>query len=75
MNRRRLLELRAMLMIGDGMIGLAAPSRHSLLWSFGPEGYRRLMEGFAEHPALVRVLAVVEVGAGLGLDLRQYGDG
>lgn len=49
--------------------------RHSLLWRFGPEGYKRIMEGLAERPALVRVLATVEVGAGLWLALRQYEDG
>lgn len=42
MTANRLIELEAM-MIGDEVIGLAAPSRHSLLWRFGPEGCRRLM--------------------------------
>lgn len=52
------------------MIGFVAPHRHSLLWRFGPEGYRRLMGGLAGHPALVRLLA--EVGGGLWLASRQY---
>lgn len=68
-------ELVAILTIGDGVVGFVAPRRHSLLWKFGPEGYKRLMEGFAERPVLVRVLAAAEVGAGLWLALRQYGEG
>jgi hypothetical protein len=40
---RRIAELAAMVVIGDGVIALVAPRRHSLLWRFGPEGYRRLM--------------------------------
>jgi hypothetical protein len=33
----------------------------------------QLMEGFAKRPALVRLLAVVEIGSGLWLALRQFG--
>src|SRR5215216_3019753 len=62
---RRLLELLAMLAVGDGLIALVAPRRHSLLWRFGPEGYKELMERFAERPNLVRLLAAAEIGAGL----------
>jgi hypothetical protein len=65
-------QLVAMLMIGDGVIALAAPRRHSLLWKFGTEGYRRTMETFAEYPTLTRLLATTEVGLGLRLALRQY---
>lgn len=72
---RNITELIAMVIIGDGAIAFVAPRRHSLLWRFGPRGYKELMEGFAEHPALVRVLAATEIGAGLWLALRQYEDG
>jgi hypothetical protein len=69
---RRIAELVAMLVIGDGVIALSAPRRHSLLWRFGPEGYRRATEAFAERPTLTRLLAAAEVGLGLWLALRQY---
>ncbi len=72
---RNVVELIAMLVIGDGVIALVAPRRHSLLWRFGPEGYRRAMEAFAERPALVRALAAAEICAGLWLALRQYEEG
>lgn len=65
-----------MLAIGDGVIALLAQRRHSLLWRFGPEGYKWAIETFAERPGLVvRILAAAEVGTGLWLALRQYEQG
>jgi hypothetical protein len=52
MGMRRIAELLAMLMIGEGVLTIIAPRRHSLLWEFGPEGYRRSVEAFAERPTL-----------------------
>ena len=69
---KQVKELLAILIIGDSVVGLAAPRRHSLLWRFGPEGYKRAMTGFAKHPILVRILSAVSVGAGLWLVLRRY---
>jgi hypothetical protein len=69
---KRIAELLAMVLIGDGVIALAAPRRHSRLWKFGPEGYRRAIEAFAQRPALTRLLAAGQVGLGLWLALRQY---
>jgi hypothetical protein len=70
MGMRRIAELVAMLMIGEGVLTLIAPRRHSLLWEFGPEGYRRALEAFAEHPTLSRLVAAAEAGSGLWLALR-----
>ncbi len=75
MVMRRLLELGATLAIGDGVVALIAPRRHSLLWRFGPEGYKRAVEVFAERPALIRILAAAEIAGGLWLALRQYPEG
>jgi hypothetical protein len=69
---KQLKEALAILMVGDGVIGLIAPRRHSLLWKFGPKSYRRVIADFAERPILVRLLSVASVGAGLWLALRQY---
>jgi len=71
---RRMKELAAIAMIGDGVVGLVAPRRHSLLWKLGPEGYQEAIRWFAARPAVVRLLAGAEVGAGLWLALRQYGE-
>ena len=69
---RQLKEFMAILMIGDGVIGLVAPRRHSLLWKLGPESYKRLMANISQRPVLVRFVSVVSVGAGLWLALSQY---
>lgn len=67
---RRLRDLAAILLVGDGVVGAVAPRGHSLLWRGGPPGYRSLVEWFAERPRVTRLLAAVE--AGLWLALRQY---
>lgn len=69
---RRVSELVALMMIGDSVMGFVAPRRHMLLWRFGPKGYKKMVQGFAERPGLVRFLAAVEFGGGLWLALRQY---
>jgi hypothetical protein len=63
-----------MLIIEDGVVGLAAPKRHTFLWRFGPEGSRRAMEAFAERPTLTSLPAAAEVAFGLWLALRQYAE-
>lgn len=74
MLRKRLIELVAIGLIGDGVVALVAPKRHSLLWLGGPENWRRFMHIFAERPMLTRLLAATEVALGLSLALRQYQD-
>ena len=69
---RRIAELVAMVLIGDGVIAMSAPSRHSLLWRGGPRMWGDFMQGLAERPNLVRVLGAAETGIGLWLALRQY---
>lgn len=68
---RRVKELSATAVIGDGVVGFAAPRRHSLLWKVGPEGYQQAIRWFAERSSLVRLLADGELGLGLVLALRQ----
>lgn len=72
---RRITEFAAMVVIGDGVLALAAPRKHNLLWRIGPDGFKRAMEWFAGRPALTRFLAAAQITAGLWLALRQYGDG
>ncbi len=69
---RRIKELAAIAVIGDGVVGFVVPRRHSLLWKVDPEGYQEAIRWFAERPSLVRLLAAVELGLGLMLALRQY---
>ena len=69
---RRVTELAAMVLIGDGVIAMSAPSRHSLLWRGGPQLWGEFMQGLAERPNLVRTLGAAETSVGLWLALRQY---
>lgn len=72
---RRAAETFAVLAMGDAVIELVAPRRHSLLWEVGPEGSRRVARFFAENPSLMRLLGAAQLGFGLWLALRQYREG
>ncbi len=47
---KRLREILAIMLIGDGVIGLLDPERHVALWRRGQSSYRETMEAFAIHP-------------------------
>ena len=70
-TRNRLLETLSMLMIGDGLLAVAAPRRHSLLWASSSQ-VGRLMRWFAAHPRAVRAIGVAETAAGAWLARRQW---
>jgi hypothetical protein len=72
---RRAAETFAVLAIGDAVIELVAPKRHSLLWETGPEWSRRVARFFAENPNRMRLLGAAQLGFGLWLALRQYREG
>lgn len=66
----RLLELVAIVVIGDGVVGLALPRRHVNRWRAGPGGWRSVMRPFVEHPRLTQVAGAVEVAVGLVVAAR-----
>jgi hypothetical protein len=68
---RRLKEIAAMTMIGEGIIGALYPRRHILLWKFGPKKYRKFIEASARRPNLVRIAAAAGAGVGVWWALRQ----
>jgi uncharacterized protein YjeT (DUF2065 family) len=72
---RRVKELCAMTMIGDGLLGLVEPQEHVLLWSSGPKRWEQLMRRIAQYPGTLRVLGAMELFAGLMLAHRQYSNG
>lgn len=72
---RRAAETFAVLAIGDAVIELISPRQHSLLWEAGPEWSRRVARFFAENPNLMRLLGLAQLGFGLWLAGRQYGEG
>lgn len=64
-------ESLAMLMVGDALVTLLDPERHCRLWMKGPEGWRRFIQTFVEHPGLTRGLALAELGVGVWLAEKQ----
>jgi len=58
-------DVLAMIMVGDGVLGLVCPKRHVRSWKIGPEGYRELLDDLEERPVLTRCLAAAEVALGI----------
>ena len=74
MLTKRLLELAGLILIGDGLMGLLRPRRHSLLWHFGPELAKAVTEELAEHPQTARAIYAGELALGIVLASIQLSD-
>ena len=61
---RRLIQAGALLLIGDGLMGMLKPRWHSLLWRFGPEVVRAATEELADHPTTARGVHAAEAALG-----------
>jgi hypothetical protein len=73
MNAKRILDVLAMLTVGDGLLWVVAPRRRGLLWLAGPASVRRLVEGATlERPWLARLIGGAQVAAGIWMALRAY---
>jgi hypothetical protein len=70
--KKRIKELVAAGIIGDGAQNFIAPRNHALLWLAGPEGLRKALLWFAENPRYARLIGIVQIGFGIWLSLRQY---
>lgn len=64
---RRLVQVGALILIGDGVIGLVKPRWQSLLWRFGPQLAKAANEELADHPTTARALYLAEALAGFAL--------
>ena len=71
---RRVVELGALFLIGDGVMGLIKPRWHSLLWHFGPQLAKAVTEELAEYPKTARVVYLAELAAGIAIAARQTPD-
>lgn len=69
--KRRLIELGALLLIGEGIMGLIQPRRYSLLWHFGPRFLKAATEELAEHPIAARAIYALETAAGIAIAVLQ----
>jgi hypothetical protein len=68
---RRLIQLGALFLIGDGVMGFLKPRAHSLLWHFGPQLACAATEELAEHPKTARTLYLTEAVIGIALACWQ----
>jgi hypothetical protein len=71
MIAERVKECLAMMMIGDGVLGLLEPRRHATLWEAGPPWWRGMIEPFARRPGLTRCVGAGEIVLGVWLASRQ----
>ncbi len=69
----RVLEMTAVFMIGDGLLGLTQTARHTDLWKERALGAERTVRPFVGRPGRRRLYAVVQIAAGLALAARQRG--
>jgi dodecin len=69
---RRVEDLIAAFVAGNGVLDLIAPRQRVFLWIFGPERLRKLTLWFADHPTAMRLRGIARIGIGIGLALRQY---
>ena len=70
MIMRRLIQLVALTMIGDGVSGLLKPRWHSLLWNVGPHSFQLAMDELAKNPTKARLLYAAEILVGAWLSTR-----
>jgi hypothetical protein len=69
---KRVKDLFAAFVLGNGLLDLIAPRQRLLLWLIGPEELRKVILWFADHPTVYRLRGVARVGIGIWLALRQY---
>jgi hypothetical protein len=72
--QKRLFELFGLILIGDGLMGLLRPRRHSLLWHVGPQLAKAVTEELADHPQTARAIYATELAAGVILASLQLSD-
>lgn len=64
---RRTLEMAAVFMIGDGILGLVQPERHVDLWRSDVPAVDMLIRPFKDRPARRRWYGVAQIAAGMAL--------
>lgn len=72
MLKNHLLELVAIAMIGDGVLGVLFPKGHARLWKIGPSAWQDATEKFADNPDATRILSLAEIIIGVVLAFAQH---
>ena len=71
MLTRRILETLAMLIIGDSILCIVSPRRHTSLWLEGPQWWHRAWRPFIEHSIITRAFGAFGLGLGIWLAWKQ----
>ncbi|MET0270524.1 MAG: hypothetical protein ABW173_08860 [Sphingomonas sp.] len=66
----RTLEMAAVFMIGDGLLGALQPTRHVALWRSDVAAVDMLVRPFAGRPGRRRAYGLMQLAAGLVLASR-----
>ena len=67
-------DLAAMVLIGDGILNLVQPTRHTLLWSCGPKFYKETSRKLVSYPGVARGIGFTLIGIGLWLGRNAVAD-
>lgn len=67
----RAVEMAAVFMIGDGVLGLLQPERHVDLWETDAAGAEVLVAPFRGRPTRRRLYGALQLAAGLALAASQ----
>jgi len=67
----RIVEMLAIGMIGEGIIGAIRPRGYMRLWRFGPRAYRNFIDALVSRPQATRLMCAAEAGLGVWLALRN----
>jgi hypothetical protein len=67
----RFVEMAAMFMIGDGLLGLVQPERHVALWRRRALGAELTARPFEGRPMRRRIYGAAQIAAGVALAARQ----
>ena len=70
--KNQVLELVAIAMIGDGVLGVLFPKGHARLWKIGPAQWQDATEKFAENPDATRIASAAEIIIGVVLAFAQH---
>ena len=69
--KKLLIDFAGLLLVGDGILTIADPTRHCLLYEIGPKPCRDLVDQFALHPTMARWAGLAEAGLGILLAETQ----
>ncbi len=73
MNARRILDVLAVIFVGDGLLWVVAPRSRGRIWHAGPRLVKRFVERVTlERPYEARLIGAAQAIIGVWMALRAY---